>query len=65
VLITIVIISLAMTKFKLLIKLMPKTIKTELDFLCNIANSLNFNFTKKGLKVNVEKIDLSLLKMGK
>lgn len=41
----------------------PTFSKTELLFFCNIVNSLTFSFTKKGLKVNIQKIDLSIFKM--
>ena len=45
--------------------LLPKTITTELEIFCNIVNSMKFNFTEKGLRVNIEKIDFSLLRAGK
>ena len=40
-----------------------KTITTDLEIFCNVVNSLTFNFTKKGLRVNIQKIDLSIFKM--
>ena len=32
-----------------------KTVTTELEFFCNIANPITFNFTKIDLKVNIQK----------
>lgn len=45
--------------------LLRKTITTELEFFCNVANSMKFDFTKKGLKVNIQKIDFSIFRTGK
>lgn len=42
----------------------PKAITTELEFFCNIANSIKFSFTGRGLKVNIPKVDFSIFKTG-
>ena len=42
-----------------------KTATTEINLFCNVVNSLTFNFTKKDLKINIQKIDLSVFKTGK
>jgi len=42
-----------------------KTATLELEIFCNVANSITFNFTKKDLKVNIQKIDLSIFRTGK
>lgn len=44
---------------------LTKTVTTYLELFCNIANSMTFDFTKKGLKVNIQKIDLSIFRAGK
>lgn len=41
-----------------------ETATTELEIFCNTVNSITFNFTKKDLKINIQKIDLSLFKIG-
>ena len=40
----------------------PRTCTTRLEIFCNIANSITFNFTKKGVKVNIERIDVSFFR---
>jgi hypothetical protein len=42
-----------------------KVVTTDLEIFCNVANSMTFNFTKNGLKVKIEKIDLSIFRTGK
>nr|ACD50078.1 hypothetical protein [uncultured crenarchaeote MCG] len=44
---------------------LTRVITTELEIFCNIVNSLTFNFTKIGLRVDIQKIDLSILRTGK
>jgi hypothetical protein len=34
-----------------------------LEEFCNYANSITFDFTKKGFKINIPKIDISIFKM--
>jgi hypothetical protein len=43
----------------------PYPITTDLDIFCNIANSIRFDFTTRGLKVKINKIDLSIFRTGK
>ena len=35
-----------------------------LEVFCNTANSIRFDFTKKDLKINIPKIDLSIFRKG-
>lgn len=44
---------------------LERSSKTVLAFFCNIANTMTFNFTKRDLKISIQKIDLSLIKTGK
>lgn len=37
--------------------------KCMLEVFCNAVNSLQFDFTKKGLKINIPKIDISVFRM--
>jgi hypothetical protein len=41
-----------------------KTTTSELEFFCNTVNSIRFNFTKKDLKINIPKVDISIFKSG-
>jgi hypothetical protein len=42
---------------------MPQVTKTCLDLFCTVTNSITFDFTKRELNINIQKIDLSLLKV--
>ncbi len=44
---------------------MPIVTTTYLEFFCNIANTIKFSFTGRGLKVNIQKIDPSIFRTGK
>jgi len=35
-----------------------------IDTFCNIANSVQYSFTKKGIKIVIPKIDLSIFRKG-
>ena len=43
---------------------MHRVITTDLEFFCNTVNSVTFNFTKKDLKINIPKIDVTLFRKG-
>ncbi len=41
---------------------MPEVTKTCLDLFCTVTNSITFNFTKRDLIINIQNLDVSLLK---
>jgi hypothetical protein len=41
-----------------------KVATTAIELFCNVVNSMTFNFTKRDLKINIQKIDLSFIKTG-
>jgi hypothetical protein len=41
---------------------LEKSLKTMLGIFCSTANTITFSFSKKGLVINVPKIDLTLFK---
>lgn len=41
-----------------------RVVTTDLEIFCNSLNSITFNFTKKDLKINIQKVDFAIFKKG-
>jgi hypothetical protein len=40
-----------------------KTTRLHLEIFCSVANTMTFNFTKKGLVITIPKIDMTIFKV--